>query len=49
MSFENIKYIDIPTLENLKIGQNIICGTNQEGFVEIWNFKKAALTKTLFD
>jgi hypothetical protein len=38
MSFENIKYIDIPTLENLKIGQNIICGTNQEGFVEIWNF-----------
>ncbi len=38
MSFETINFIDVPNLKDIKIGQNIICGIDANGFIEIWNY-----------
>lgn len=38
MTFEQINYASVPKLNQIKIGQAILCGINSDGFVEIWNY-----------
>jgi hypothetical protein len=38
LTFEKSIYTNLPPLAQLKVGRNILCGINQEGFVEIWEY-----------
>ncbi|HNK90427.1 MAG: hypothetical protein K1X26_06090 [Chitinophagales bacterium] len=38
MTFEQTNYTSVPKLNQLKIGQTVLCGINSYGLVEIWNY-----------
>ena len=38
LTFAETQYAGVPTLTQLQVGQNILCGINAAGYVEIWNY-----------
>lgn len=38
LTFSEIKYTQTPKLNNIQLGKAILCGTNENGYVEIWKY-----------
>ena len=38
LTFLETRYTATPNLQQIHIGKAIVCGTNKDGFVEIWKF-----------
>lgn len=38
LSFEKTSYANVPKLNQIQLGLGLLCGINENGFVEIWNY-----------